>query len=111
MGRFNICDFLKKNMSISYSYGNMKISKLSDYGSVLCRLVWQSQLKEDLIGGVMISVLTSSAVDHGFERRSGQTKDYEICICCFSAKHHDDGYSPYMTMALNVHDDGFERTW
>jgi hypothetical protein len=32
IGRFNICDFLKKNMSISYSYGNMKISKLSDYG-------------------------------------------------------------------------------
>jgi hypothetical protein len=87
IGRFNICDFLKKNMSISYSYGNMKISKLSDYGSVLCRLAWQSQLKEDLIGGLMISVLSSSAVDHGFERRSGQTKDFKIGICCFSAKH------------------------
>ena len=35
----------------------------------------------------MVSVLTSSAVDHGFEPRSGQTKDYEIGICCFSAKH------------------------
>ena len=35
----------------------------------------------------MVSVLTSSAVDRGFEPRSGQTKDYEIGMCCFSAKH------------------------
>jgi hypothetical protein len=28
-----------------------------------------------------------SAVDRGFEPRSGQTKDYKIGICCFSAKH------------------------
>ena len=31
----------------------------------------------DRIGGVMISVLASSAVDRGFEPRSGQTKDYK----------------------------------
>ena len=35
----------------------------------------------------MVSVLVSSAVDRGFEPRSGQTKDCEIGICCFSAKH------------------------
>jgi hypothetical protein len=35
----------------------------------------------------MVSVLASSAVDRGFERRSGQAKDYEIGICCFFAKH------------------------
>ena len=35
----------------------------------------------------MVSVLASSAVDRGFEPRSGQTKDYEIDICCFYAKH------------------------
>jgi hypothetical protein len=29
----------------------------------------------------------SSVVDRGFEPRSGQTKDYKICICCFSSKH------------------------
>ncbi len=34
----------------------------------------------------MVSVLASSAVDCRFEPRSGQTKDYEIGICCFSAK-------------------------
>jgi hypothetical protein len=28
-----------------------------------------------------------SAVDHGFEPRSGQTKDYLIGICGFSANH------------------------
>ena len=35
----------------------------------------------------MISVLALSAVDHGFEPGSGQTKDFRIGICCFSAKH------------------------
>jgi hypothetical protein len=29
----------------------------------------------------------SCAVDYGFELRSGQTKDYKIGICCFSADH------------------------
>ena len=38
-------------------------------------------------GGVMVSVLASSAVDSGFESRSSQTKDYKIGICWFSAKH------------------------
>ena len=37
--------------------------------------------------GVMVSVLASSVVDRGFEAWSGQTKDYKIGICCFSAKH------------------------
>ena len=35
----------------------------------------------------MISVLASSAVDRGFQPRSGQTKDFKIDIYCFSAKH------------------------
>ena len=35
----------------------------------------------------MVSVLASRAVDRGFEPRSGQTKDYEIGICCFYAMH------------------------
>ena len=34
----------------------------------------------------MVSVLTSSAVDRGFEPLSGQTKDSKIGICYFSAK-------------------------
>ena len=35
----------------------------------------------------MVSVLASSVVDNGFEPRSGQTTDYKIGICRFSAKH------------------------
>jgi hypothetical protein len=35
----------------------------------------------------MVSVLTSSVVDRGFEPRSVQTKDYEIGMRCFSANH------------------------
>ena len=39
------------------------------------------------IGGIMASVLASTAVDRGFEPQSDQTKDYTIGLCCFSAKH------------------------
>ena len=35
----------------------------------------------------MFRVLASSAVDRGLEARSGQTKDYNIGICCISAQH------------------------
>ena len=35
----------------------------------------------------MISVLALGAVDHGFKPRLGQTKDYNIDICYFSAKY------------------------
>ena len=35
----------------------------------------------------MVTVLASSAIDRGFEPQSGQTKNYKIGICCFSAKH------------------------
>jgi hypothetical protein len=36
----------------------------------------------------MVRMLASNAVDHRvLEPRSGQTKDYKIGICCFSAKH------------------------
>jgi len=41
------------------------------------------------IGGVIVSMLASSAVDLGFEPPSGQTKNYNIGICCFSAKQQD----------------------
>jgi len=35
----------------------------------------------------MVTVLASSAVYCRFKNRSGQTKDYKIGMCCFSAKH------------------------
>jgi hypothetical protein len=39
------------------------------------------------IGGIMVSMLAASVVYLGFEPRSGQPKDYDIVISCFSAKH------------------------
>ena len=30
-----------------------------------------------------------SAVDRGFEPTSGQTKDFKIGMCCFSARHEE----------------------
>jgi hypothetical protein len=53
------------------------------------------------IGGEIISMLVSSAVDRGFEPRSGQTKDYKIGICCFSAKHAALKRKSKDLMALN----------
>jgi hypothetical protein len=35
----------------------------------------------------MVSMLVSSAVDRWFDPSLGQTKDYKIGICCFSATH------------------------
>jgi hypothetical protein len=39
------------------------------------------------IGGVMVRVFASSAVDRGFELRSDQTTNYKIGICCFSDRN------------------------
>jgi hypothetical protein len=35
----------------------------------------------------MVGVFTLRAVDRGFKSQSGQTKDYKIGICLYSAKH------------------------
>jgi hypothetical protein len=39
------------------------------------------------MGIFVMSVFASSAVNCIFVTQSGQTKDYKIDICCFSAKH------------------------
>jgi len=38
------------------------------------------------IGGVMVCVLASSAVDRGFKFPLSEAKDNKIGICCLSAK-------------------------
>jgi len=49
---------------------------------------WREQAASmNRISGVMVSVLISSAVDRGFECRSSQTKNYQIDVSFFSAKH------------------------
>jgi hypothetical protein len=49
--------------------------------------IWIFLKRINSIGGVIASVLASSAVDRGFDPRSGQTKNYKVDICCFSVKH------------------------
>jgi hypothetical protein len=39
------------------------------------------------IGGIMVCMPTSSAVDRASQTRLGQTKDYNIGTCCFSTRH------------------------
>jgi hypothetical protein len=56
------------------------------------------------IGGVMVSLLASNAVDRGFEPRPGQTKDYKIGMYCLSAKHTEiakTGWLEIMIMCLS----------
>ena len=55
------------------------------FSRILFALFYDPQDTERHIGGVMVSVLDSSAVDREFEPGLGQTD--KIGICCFSAKH------------------------
>jgi len=54
------------------------------------------------ICGVIVNVFASIAVDRRFELRSGQTKDYEIGICCFSAKHTAKTKAGWLEVGNNV---------
>ena len=53
----------------------------------VAKVIHTFESRSNRIGGVMVSVLASSAVDRRFEPRSGQIKEYKIGICYFSAKH------------------------
>jgi hypothetical protein len=57
------------------------LMKNAPFQQVCVEIIW------DRISGIMVSMLASSAVNRGFEHRSGQTKDYKIGISCFSTKH------------------------
>ena len=54
------------------------------YLYIICHLVLSPHCYHPILITTSVSVL---AVDRWVESRSGQTKDYEIRICCFSAKH------------------------
>jgi hypothetical protein len=54
------------------------------------------------------SVLASSLVEHGFDIRSDQGKDYAIGVCCFSAKHTaliEGGYTITMAKRERIYND------
>ena len=59
--------------------------KYNSYRRTLIVVLDLTEQHMNYIGGVMVSVIASSAVDCG-KPLSGQTKDYKIGICCFSAK-------------------------
>jgi hypothetical protein len=59
-------------------------------------LPWKSTVSQRRpIGGVMVSVLASSAADRGFEPRSRQAKDYANGICYFSLSTRHAGDTLY----------------
>jgi hypothetical protein len=65
-------------------------SSVTDRGfinGVMVSVLTSSVADRGFINGVMVSVLTSSVADHGFKPHLGETKDYNIGICCFSANN------------------------
>jgi hypothetical protein len=55
---------------------NSAIFQLYHGENKLIFLLFDFKIVHNRIGSIMVSVLTSSAVDHGFNLQSGQTKDY-----------------------------------
>ena len=56
-------------------------------GVAVCLIRRSCEASDSCLCGVMASVLFSSALDREFKSRLGQTKDYKIGICHFSAKY------------------------
>ena len=54
-------------------------------GVVIVSMLSSSVVDRVFIGVVIVSMLSSSVVDRVFETWSGQSKDYEIRNCSFSA--------------------------
>jgi len=67
------------HVPVQYSYYTTTVLYMLPLVIVYCQI--------NLIGGVMVSMLALSAVDRVFQPRTGQTKDYKVGTCCFSAKH------------------------
>ena len=53
---------------------------------LLSSLIYSCKQKNG-IGCVMVGVLSSNVVSCRFDPRLGHTKDYQVGIFCFSAKH------------------------
>ena len=76
-----MCLYIDGRMSYQIQVGELVVGRV---------VVLSSTFKHNFnyrIGGVMVSVLASSVVYREFKPRSGQTKDYQTGICCFTAKH------------------------
>jgi hypothetical protein len=64
--------------------------------------IYHNYIRVNHIGGLMARELASSVVDRESEPRSGQTKDYDIGICCFSAKMQRLNGSEFRIMCPNA---------
>jgi len=71
----------------SVFYGDISVSTSTSF--ITSRQAVKTNIisKKNHISGVIVSIIMSRVVDHRLLPLSGQTKDYEIGICCFSAKH------------------------
>ena len=65
----------------------MTFSQHNRIGGVTVSVLASRVVDRGFSSGVTVSVLASRVVDRGFKPRSGQTKDYEIGICCICSKH------------------------
>jgi hypothetical protein len=69
------------------TFGNLWFFHLSRRTTVIQDLLVRRQFSLVPDNRTNVNIDAWTAVDHGFEPRSGQTKDYKIGICCFSTKH------------------------
>ena len=73
----------RPHMRIAIVRSNSDMSFIIPYSDITCmRAILYHRLHRWCNG-----VLVSSVVDSGLEHPSTQAKDYEISICCFSAKY------------------------
>ena len=84
---------MKVSTEIDNNFGYEKITQLVDNIPLMhvyiCMLSIPFCHLLNRIGGVMVSVLDSSAVYRGFKPRSGQTKDYQLVfvVSALSTQH------------------------
>ena len=90
----NVFDIIVRNV-----LGNIWVQTLYIHFGMCCLSVNMIPCQLNWIGTVIIQyemivrsfwkirLLAASVVGRGFEPRSGQIKNYDIVICCFSAKH------------------------
>jgi hypothetical protein len=74
-------------LTSSFHFLISEVQEMEENLPKTCKVNFEDPNTLHRICGVMVSMLSSSVVDRGFEPRSGQTKDYKINICCFSTKH------------------------
>ena len=75
--------YLTRGLSFKFNI-NKRVNVEIKQNYISIALSLDTLIIANCISGVMVSVLSSSVVDCGFEPQSVKTKDYIICNCCFS---------------------------